>query len=231
MEFGLLAAAVLALGALRLALLPEGADAGRLWDLALTATIAGLATGRLTAMVASGVNPLTHPLDILVVRGGVSSVAATFGVLAMAAWRSRDDLWATLDALAAPALYALAGWHAGCVFTGSCLGTATDLPWGVAATAGSVPRHPTEAYAAVLLLVAATAVWLLRRNGRTRAGVLVSAAAVAVAAIRLATEPLRASFGSGRTTSYAIGLALSVGLLAWRRWRPDGYEGGRLLPR
>lgn len=231
MEFGLLAAAVLALGALRLALLPEGADAGRLWDLALTATIAGLATGRLTAMVASGVNPLTHPLDVLVVRGGVSSVAATFGVLAMAAWRSRDDLWPTLDALAAPALYALAGWHAGCVFTGSCLGTATDLPWGVAATAGGVPRHPTEAYAAVLLLVAATAVWLLRRHGRDRSGVAVAAAAVAGAAIRLATEPLRASLGSGRSTSYAVGLAISGGLLAWRRWRPAADEGRSLLHR
>lgn len=231
MEFGLLAAAVLALGTLRLALLPEGGDAGRLWDLALTATIAGLATGRLAAMIASGVSPLTHPLDVLVVRGGVSTAGATIGALAMAAWRSRDDLWSTLDALAAPALYALAGWHAGCVFTGSCLGTATDLPWGVAVIAGGVPRHPTEAYAAVLLLVAATAASLLRRRRRARAGVLVSAAAVAAAAIRLATEPLRTSFGSGRTSSYAVGLLLAAGFLAWRRWRPAGAKDRRLLRR
>lgn len=177
-----------------------------LFDLLLGGVLSGVLVGRLVAMVAAGVNPLVSPLDILVVRGGVDPVGATVGALAYLLWSARSEP-GRLDLLAAPAVAGMAAWHAGCLWRGSCLGVAGDVPWGWALAGSEVIRHPVEMYAAALLAVAA---WLLYRYRPVGSAGL---ALAATAGARLVTEPLRPGLGAGPEGWYA--LAVAAGLLWW----------------
>jgi hypothetical protein len=107
----------------------------------------------------------------------------------------------------APAiLLALAGWHAGCLWRGACLGTVSDLPWAWSQTGSSVTRHPVEIYAALALALGAYLVSRLGWRPWVRAG-----AALALASgIRLATEPLRPSITGGPIGWYVAGLVLGI---------------------
>lgn len=214
MEFTLLGAAAVALGAAWLGLSRAGApERADLRNAVVGAVIAGLATGRIWAMLATGVNPLTHPTDILIVRGGVATGAATLGALAFLAVSRRADLWRQLDLIAPAALLGLAGWHAGCVVRGTCLGTPTGLPWGMTAPGSTIARHPVEIYAALLFLAAAVALHLLRSR---RSGLWTGGALLAAAAIRLATEPMRPALGDDVRLLYAGGVLAALVLLGWR---------------
>lgn len=214
MEFTLLWQALLAIGAaLGVARLQQrrgliSAEVG-LGDLIIGAAVMGLLVGRLTAMLLQGVNPLLSPSDILIVRGGVDTGAASIAALATLAWGLRGDLWRGLDAAAPAALAGLAGWHAGCLFRSACLGSASTLPWAWAQPGSPVTRHPTELYAAGLLAVAA--VIAFRLGARWRPGVLAGAALVASALSRLMTQPLRPAIGSTVVGWYVAGSV--VGLL------------------
>lgn len=207
MEFTLLAAALTAVLALWIMLRLCGARSD--FDLALSAGAVGLFSGRLVAMVASGVNPLTNPLDILVVRGGIDTVGATVGAVAWLLWSVGGKL-DRLTPVAPGAVAALAGWHAGCVWRGTCLGAAGDVAWGWALTGSDIVRHPVELYAAVLMGIAATALSRFPATGGHRAGL----ALAAVAAVRLLTEPLRPSLSGGPVWWYAAAIAVGLGAAA-----------------
>lgn len=214
MEFTLLAAALTGVAALWLALRRGGHVSE--FDRLLGAAAVGLFAGRLVAMIASGINPLTNPLDILIVRGGVSTVGAALGALVYLAWSTRNDP-AILDAVAPATLAGLAGWHAGCLWRGTCLGTATDLPWGWALAGSDVSRHPVELYTAILLAAGA---WSLSRIHRP-SGVVAALALAVAAGARLVTEPFRPSLTGGPVVWYAAALAVgTVGALVFARRRP-----------
>lgn len=216
MEFTLLAAAAIALGVVWLCLrLSAPADRSDLWNGAVSAVIAGIAFGRVWAMVRSGVNPVTNPGDLLIVRGGVDPAGATIGAVATLVVSLRSNLWPRLDALAPAAVAGLAGWHAGCVVRGACLGTPTGLPWGLAAPGSAITRHPVEIYATLLLL--AGAVLVARRRGRP-SGTTAALGFTLAAIVRLATEPLRTALSDEVRLLYAIGVVAGVGVLVWR-WR------------
>lgn len=173
----------------------------------------GVFAGRIAEMALAGVNPITNPFDILLVRGGVSTVAASAVAVATVAWTHRREIH-VLDGLAPAALAGLAGWHAGCVWTGSCLGTATDMGWGLTLPGSDVPRHPTEIYAALILIIGALVV--ARMSTPLRA----TGTAIAVAGVaRLITEPLRPSITGGPVVWYALAVAggLAVAVLG-SRW-------------
>ena len=174
----------------------------------LSAALLGLVTGRLVAMVAQGVNPITNPMDFIIVRGGVSTQAATVGAVGWLIWSSRRDL-SDVDVMAPVALLGLAGWHAGCLWRSACLGTATDLPWAWSSTNSEIMRHPVELYAAVLLVIAAFLVARLRHRLFLRFGMALAAAGL----VRLITEPLRPSLGGGPLGWYALGVLLGVGIV------------------
>lgn len=221
MEFSLLGAVVVAIVPLySVAKLEAKLGSSRipsrnLTDLAVSAILAGVLVGRLSAMVLDGVNPITHPADILIIRGGVATVPATIAALATVAWYARDALWPVADSLAAPALAGLGGWHAGCVVRDSCLGTTTDLPWGLSQSGSTIGRHPVEIYAAGLLVGGAVAVVLWRRSRGAIPGVA-AAVAFAWASISLAvTEPLRPSLGAALQYWYLLGAGLGISLLVW----------------
>ena len=206
MEFSLLWAALSAVAATWLGLqlwterLPDRAA-----DQLIAATLTGLLAGRLTAMVSQEINPLTNPAEIIVIRGGVSTAAASITFIAGLAWTTRRSTGA-VDALAPSILLGLAAWHAGCIWRSACLGTPSELPWAWAQDASLVSRHPVELYAALGLVVGAVIVSRLGWSPWTRAGVALGAAA----AIRLLTEPLRPSLGGGPQGWYLAGLIVGI---------------------
>jgi len=204
MEFTLLAAALTGVVGLWLVLRLLGLAPE--FDRLLGAAAVGLFAGRLVAMVGAGVNPLVNPFDVLIVRGGVSTVGAAVGSLAYLAWSARRDL-RILDAVSPAVLAGLSGWHAGCLWRGTCLGAATELPWGWALAGSDVSRHPVELYAAVLLALGA---WALTRIHRP-IGVEASLALATAAGARLLTEPLRPSLTGGPVWWYAAGVVIGIG--------------------
>lgn len=221
MEFTLLGAAFVAVIALYVTLYWEarrGNAAGcthDLWEIAITAGIAGLFVGRIAAMIGDGVNPVTSPADIVIIRGGVATGPAAVGAILTAGWLGRREVWPVLDGLAAGALAGLGGWHAGCLLRDACLGTPSELPWAYSQTGSSVTRHPVEIYAALLLFAAAGLVALWRARGRPAPAMATGVALAAASAIRLVTEPLRPTLGSGPIYWYWLGLLIGLGMVTW----------------
>ncbi len=219
MEFTLLFAAFFGVAGFWLMLRWEAARgnaadcAADLWEIGITAAVVGVFAGRLAAMVSDGVNPLTNPADILIVRAGVATGWATVAAVATVAWLGRKELWPIVDGLAAAALAALGGWHAGCLARESCLGTVTDLPWGIAQSAGGPSRHPIEIYAALAFAAAAVGIAQWKARGRPRPGLPAAAALGAAGLIRLATEPFRPSLGAGPVEWYLGAVIVSIGLI------------------
>ncbi|HEX6300042.1 MAG TPA: prolipoprotein diacylglyceryl transferase family protein [Acidimicrobiia bacterium] len=202
MEFTLLWAVLTAVALTWLGLrfwsedVPEGG-----FDRLVGAGVAGLLVGRVAAMALQGINPITNPADLIIIRGGVHTGAATIAFIAVLSWSTRSTRHG-LDALSPAILLGLAGWHAGCLWRGACLGVPGDLPWAWTLEGSNVTRHPVEIYAAVGLAAAA---WLVSRLGWRlwlRAGIALAAAA----AIRLLTEPLRPSITGGPTLWYWAGI-------------------------
>ena len=169
MEFTLLGSAAIAVAGLYATLWWEARRGNAvectrdLWDVALTAAIAGVFVGRVAAMVGDEVNPLAHPGDLLIIRAGVATGWASAAALSTAAVLGRRELWPVLDGLAAASLAGLAGWHAGCLTRDACLGTPSDLPWAMTQAGSTITRHPVELYAAVALAIAALVLVALRR--------------------------------------------------------------------
>jgi prolipoprotein diacylglyceryltransferase len=221
MEYTLLGAALVGVIPVYLVLHWEARRAGttararELWDITLGAAAAGVLVGRLAAMATAGVNPITHPADILIVRGGVATGPAALAALATAAWLGKRELWFVLDGLAPAALVGLGGWHAGCLVRGTCLGTPSRLPWAAAQNGSVITRHPVEIYAALALFAGAVALELWRVGLRTRPGLSAGMALAVAATVRLATEPLRPSLSGGPVGWYVAGALVGVGEAAW----------------
>ncbi len=224
MEFTLLGAALVATLA---ALVTVRWETGRtipagctriVWDSLIGSAMVGLAVGRLAAMIGQGTNPLGHLGDIILVRGGVDTVAAAAAAIGALGWFARSDLWALLDAAAPSALAGLAGWHAGCLVRGTCLGTRSSVPWALEQDAAGIGRHPVEIYAAVALVAAVVALLWVKTTGRAAPGVISTGALSAAAVVRLVTEPLRLGLGGDLTGWYAAAGAAGVAAVFWR-WR------------
>lgn len=217
MEFSLLWAAVTAVGAMALGerfLVRSHGGPDGLFDRLLVASLIGLAVGRLTAMIVNGVNPVTNPVDLIIVRGGVHTGTAAVGALVAFVVAERSRLWWVADAAAGPALIGLAGWHVGCLFRRACLGTPSSLPWAFAQPGSDITRHPVELYAAGLLL--AGGVVLARRWQRapSPAGMVGAAGLLVAAGVRLVTEPLRPALLDGPRAWYAAGVAAGLAGMA-----------------
>ncbi|MEE9582499.1 MAG: prolipoprotein diacylglyceryl transferase family protein [Acidimicrobiia bacterium] len=224
MEFTLLGSVAIAVLVMYGILWFEGgrtnaADCTRdVWDALVSAAVVGVVIGRLTAMISAGTNPVAHPRDILIVRAGVDTIAASMSAVATYVVLTRKDPWWLADAAAPAAIAGLAGWHGGCVVRDACLGTPSDLPWAVAQAGSVVSRHPVEIYTALLLLVTVgLLVWWKRH--RPRPGVIAAIAVAAAATARLITEPLRPGLGGNLVGWYSIAAvaALSVAALRLRR--------------
>jgi prolipoprotein diacylglyceryltransferase len=217
MEFTLLGAAAISAGAAYGMLWWEAKRgnaarcAGNLWETALVSVVVGIFIGRIVTMLIDGVNPLAHPMDVMLVRSGVSTVGASIGTAAVFLWQSRKEPIAMADGISAAALAGLAGWSAGCLVRGTCLGTASDLPWAMAQEGSTVTRHSVGIYAAILFAVAAIAIAWWKAYRRPSPGMPASLAIVSAATVRLVTEPMQPSLSGGPVWFY--GAALVVGLV------------------
>ena len=112
MEFTLLAAAafgVLAFWSMLRWEAARGNAAGcavDLWDAGLVSATAGLFAGRLAAMVTAGINPLTDPGQIILIRSGVSTPVTVFATLVVFAILTRSSFLLAADGISAAALRA-----------------------------------------------------------------------------------------------------------------------------
>lgn len=226
MEFSLLFAALMGMLAMWAMLWWEAkrgnaADCARnLWDVALTAAVVGLFVGRLAAMIGDGVNPLTNPKDIIIIRGGVATGWASLAAVTTVAVMGGRERWIVADGLSAAALAGLAGWHSGCLARDACLGTSSDLPWALTQEGSAVARHPVELYAAVLLAIGALGLAAWKARGRPPLGAPAAAALAIAGGVRLVTEPMRLALSTGPVLWY--GAAFLVGtaaviILLWRK--------------
>ena len=206
MEFTLLWAALTAFAVAWLTIrLTRLSVPDRPLDRIIGAAVAGIAVGRVAALFMQGTNPLTSPGELLIIRGGVDTVWASVIGLAVLAWPLRRTPRA-LDEIAPTALAALAGWHGGCLWRSTCLGTMSDLPWAWALPGSDITRHPVEIYATILLLIGTWTVFLFKGPVGLAAAMALFGAGLA----RLATEPLRPSLGANLWWFY--GLATATGL-------------------
>ena len=221
MEFTLLAAAAIAGAAAYVMLWWEAKHGnaarctGNLWEIGLVSAVAGIFIGRIVAMLIDGVNPIAHPMDVILVRSGVSTVGATVGAVAVFVLQGRKSTITMADGISAAALAGLAGWHAGCLVRGTCLGTASDLPWAIAQAGSDVTRHPVGIYAALMLGAAAIGLAWWKAYRRPPAGTPAALAVIAAAGTRLVLEPLQPSISGGPVWFYATGLVVGIVALVW----------------
>jgi len=189
-------------------------------DRLLGAALVGIAVGRVAAMLIQGTNLITNPGELLVIRGGVDTVWASLAGVTVLAWPLRRTPQA-LDGLAPAALAGLAGWHGGCLWRSTCLGTMSDLPWTWALPGSDITRHPVEIYTALLFLAGAAIITMIERPVGAATAMALAWAGLA----RLVTEPLRPSLGAGLWWFYAlagvIGLTLVVYLVLRTRQGAD----------
>jgi prolipoprotein diacylglyceryltransferase len=186
-----------------------------LWDVGLMSAMSGLLIGRLVSMISAGINPVTDPFQIILVRSGVSTVGATLGAVAVFTWLARKSLLEAADAIAPAALAGLAGWHAGCLATASCLGTGSSLPWATTLPGSTVARHPVELYAAGAFLLAGIGLALWKQHGRPPLGSVAGLALLAASLTRLSTQPFRISLAGGPVYLYAAGALVGAALTIW----------------
>ncbi len=184
-----------------------------LWDSGLVAAISGLLIGRVVAMLQDGISPLTDPGQIVLIRSGVSTAGAAIGTIVVFLFLTRRSPIVATDAIAPSALVGLAGWHAGCVVTGTCLGTESSLPWAVPLPGSDVTRHPVELYAAGAFLVAGVALAVWKQRGKPPLGSVAGIALLSASAIRLATEPLRISLAGGPVVLYVLGIVAGAAMI------------------
>lgn len=194
----------------------NAADCSRsLWDLALTAATVGLFVGRLASMIGDGVNPLANPGDIIIVRSGVATGPAALAALAMMALLARRELVPVADGLAAAALGALAGWHAGCLTRDACLGTPSDLPWAYSLDGSPITRHPVELYASLLFLAAGAGLAWYKASRRPAPLLPAGVSVAAAGGIRLLTEPMRPALIGGPEPWYWLAVASGAAVAAY----------------
>ena len=229
MEFTLLWAALTAFAAAFVVLrLTRPIVPDRPFDRIVGAAVAGIAVGRVAAVLMQGTNPITSPGELLIIRGGVDTVFASLSGVAVLVWPLRR-MPTALDAIAPAVLTALAGWHGGCLWRSTCLGAISDLPWAWPLPGSDITRHPVEIYAAVLLLAGAWAIKRIKSFAGTAAAMAIFWAGLA----RLVTEPLRPSLGAGLSWFYALATVaglVAAGLLALRSRRLAGKVAANPYP-
>ena len=185
----------------------------------LGAVLVGMAAGRLAYVVGEGINVIAHPLELVLIRGGIVSVPAAMAAIGFLVWACRCDLWSRLDHLVPAALVGLAVWEAGCWWQGSCLGSLSGLWWAIALPGSNLTRHPVGVYVAVLLVAAA--IWLWKRPLPWSGG---SAAAGLgwASAVRLMVPIWSVGGWSNWTWWYLVGVVLGLGGVVAARHRSKG---------
>ena len=184
----------------------------------LGAVLAGIAVGRLAYLLGEGVDLIAHPIELVLVRGGIAAVPAAMAAVGFLAWTCRSDLLSRMDYLAPAGLAGLAVWEAGCWWQGACLGSPSGLWWAMALSGSDLTRHPVGPVCLLAVgrpggMAVGAASPMERGNGRRRAGW--------AAAVRLAV-PLWSVVGwSNWAWWYLVGGALGLVGVGAARWKAE----------
>ena len=116
---------------------------------------------------------ISHPLENLLSRGGLTFYGGFFGALALVwfiAHRNKLSMWVVGD-LASPALaLAYAIGRIGCFLVGDDYGVPSNLPWAMAFPKGlpptTIPVHPTQLYEIVIMFIVFLFIWKIRKLDR-----------------------------------------------------------------
>ncbi|HED04706.1 MAG TPA: prolipoprotein diacylglyceryl transferase [Candidatus Fraserbacteria bacterium] len=206
-------------------------DVAAFESLFLWMVLGGLVGARLL-YVALNFDLYSNPIDILKVwEGGLVSYGGLLGG-ATAAWlyirRKRLAFWLYADRIAP---FIFLGWSFGRLgdfISGQLVGVPSDLPWAVQ-TAGDLPRHPVQIYAALLLfslflIVRGLQRYLTRRQLKLPRGSIALAALGFYGIYRFLIEFLRDYPNSEylfeyRTFSQGVSLGLLLLALAGLWWK------------
>lgn len=189
MSLGFVAGSALALARARRARVDED----RLLSLLIAIWFGSLAGARASFVWEAWPYFAANPGEIpLVWRGGLSFYGGLAGGLAAVVagcLRMRLPLARTLDLLVPSLAIGHALGRVGCLFHGCCYGQPATGPLAIAFADG-LPRHPTQAYECVALLVLWVAS-LLRARRPHRGGELAGLYLIAYATLRFALEEVR----------------------------------------
>jgi len=116
---------------------------------------------------------LSHPLDNILSRGGLTYYGGFFGAIILVwliAYKNKMSMWSVGD-LAAPALpLAYAIGRVGCFLVGDDYGVPSNLPWAIAFPKGlpptTVPVHPTQLYEILIMLGVFAIIWGIRMKDK-----------------------------------------------------------------
>ena len=158
---------------------------------------------------------LTHPLEILDIRGGgMASHGAAVGLLIGLWLFSRKNrlpyLW-SLDRIMIPVAIGGAGVRIGNLINSEIYGHVTDLPWGfVFVRAGeTLPKHPTQIYEALCYLALfGLLCWMYfrRDDGRRHPGLMFGTGLIGIFLPRILIE-----FIKNPQVNFEAGMALNMG--------------------
>ncbi len=221
-----------------------GVAANHVWNLSVIALFAALAGSRLLLVAINWHDLRRHPLwtfGLSTIHSPLlAGIVALLGALA-AFWYMRWQRmpWAaTLDALSAPLVIALACEQWGALLAGSDYGTDASVPWAVTYThplaarwSGAplgIPLHPVQAYAALAYLTLAVAL-LLVLPVRAQAGDAAGIALIGIGVTMYITEFWRDAEGRWQLLHGALDgpqaaaiLLVALGALMLReRGRPE----------
>lgn len=145
-----------------------GADPKHLYNMALTAILAGLIGARLVYAARSPQAFLDSPWSLLAPRPEMLDGTGGLVAAALAAfiygWVRRLRLWPTLDA--ATTLFAVLAVALGLSHfaSGDAFGAPADIPWAI--SLWGAQRHPSQVYETIAALLVAAAVWPGSRAAR-----------------------------------------------------------------
>ena len=206
-----------------------GVDGNRLFSLALTALLSGLAGARLAyaarysrAFIEAPLNLLSPRPELLDPWGGLA--AGLIGAL-IYAQRKEMRLWPTLNALTpAFAVFAVA-LGISQLASGDAFGAPTAVPWAI--ELWGARRHPTQIYETLLALLILAACWPAGPLGRRPDYFLIFTAASALA--RIFIEAFRGDsvlvFSGFRLAQLAAWLVLAASLwLMGRRFQKGPHH-------
>jgi len=164
------------------------------WNAGIVAASSGVLIGRLTRMLADGIDPLTAPAQIINIAGGVSTVGSGIGTVVVFTFLARHAPVRAGDAIAPAALFGLAGWHA------SFFTTTTFL------RPELLRDTDVDLYTTGGLLIAGAALAVWKQRGRPPLGAITGTALLASSSILLVAELLHTSPAGGSLMLYSLGM-------------------------
>lgn len=223
----------------------RGLDAGRIQEIVLVVSLAGIVGARLLFLLEKAPGDLLRPAEWFGGRGFSFYGGMIFGTVAAALWARRHGLGARhLDALAAGFPLGMAVGRVGDLINGEHYGPPTSLPWGIRYThpeadvpSGAVAYHPGGLYEIVLAFALLAVLWALHRRLRAPGALLWTVVGLYAAGrffmffYRVDSDDLALGLDSSQWVSVLLVAAAAVGLVAAAR--PGSLAGvrARLRPR